>query len=943
MSQSTIDHLIINSPYEEPKAYWKRDSSTLLFDKVEGRRPAGYFVATPGANPVNDAGTFIPIPLVEAIRPRVQEWRASGYPGATGTTKRLLEHWYKLDERREDRRFFFCQLEAMETLIWLIEAPASERVGIDIPSDGGTFARLCAKMATGSGKTIVMALLIAWQSLNKIIDSQNSAYSKNFLVIAPGLTVKRRLQVLLPSAEGNFYDDFNIVPSGLRDKLNQANILIHNWHTLQWETEADLAKKKSVDKRGAKSDTAYAREVLNELGNAQNIVVINDEAHHAWRIPPGAHSVLASKDEIEQATIWVGGLDRIHRTRGILTAYDFSATPFASIGKKGSEEVLFKWIVSDFGLNDAIESGLVKTPRIVVRTDAAMDATYRPLLYHIYPHVREDLNRRVPEQTPLDDLVINAYTLLGKDWLETYKTWRDANFPTPPVMITVANRTETAARIKYAFDHNGFHLDELTAPERTIHIDSKVLEMAEEQDIDEPASIDDDVSNNLTDVLSLSEGTEPPNHQPRKQTKKEQAAQLRETVDTVGKVGQPGAQIQNVISVGMLSEGWDAKTVTHIMGLRAFNSQLLCEQVVGRGLRRTSYEVDEATGLYRPEYVNIFGVPFTFMPHEETGTEPPKPDKPRFAVEPNPSKRTYEITWPQILRVDHIYKPQLSLDLKKVPALYLDAYKTNTLAELAPVVDGQPDITHISSIDLLEFGKKYRTQKIIFESARQVYDQMQQNWNGNREMLLAQVIRLVESFITSNKIHINPPLFNQDDLRRRIVITLNMNSIVQHIWSQLHFQNTEQLVPVFDTERPIRSTADMQTWYTTRPWQIPQKSHINRVVYDSTWEANETFEFDRNDIVTAWVKNDHLGFVVHYSFQGVIHTYYPDFLIRLQNGTMLILETKGRDDQQNRTKREFLDEWVEAVNADGRFGRWMWTVSKNPADLRGILEKVIME
>ncbi len=934
MSQSAIDHLIINSPYEEPTAYWKRDPSTLLFDQVEGRRPAGYFVATPGANPVNDAGTFISIPLVDEIRQRVKEWRSAGYSGATGTTKRLLEHWYKLDERREDRRFFFCQLEAIETLIWLTEAPASERVGIDIPNDGGTFTRLCAKMATGSGKTIVMALLIAWQALNKIIDSQNAAYSKNFLVVAPGLTVKRRLQVLMPSHPQNFYDDFNIVPSGLRDKLNQANVLIHNWHTLQWETEADFKKKKSVDKRGPMSDTAYTREVLKELGGAQNLVVINDEAHHAWRIPPGAHSVSASKDEIEQATIWVGGLDRIHRTRGILTAYDFSATPFASIGKKGAEEVLFKWIVSDFGLNDAIEAGLVKTPRIVVRTDGAMSADYRPLLYHIYPHVRDDLNRRVPEQTPLADLVINAYTLLGKDWLATYKTWRDANFPTPPVMITVANRTETAARIKYAFDHNGFHLDELVAPERTIHIDSRVLEMAEEMDADLPTetNAEDDESPNHPIAES-------PNAPTRKLTKKEQAAQLRETVDTVGKVGQPGEQIQNVISVGMLSEGWDAKTVTHIMGLRAFNSQLLCEQVVGRGLRRTSYEVDETTGLYRPEYVNIFGVPFTFMPHEETGDEPPKPDKPRFAVEPNPAKRAYEITWPQILRVEHVYKPQLSLDLKQAPALYLDAYKTNTLAELAPVVDGQPDITHISQIDLVEFGKKYRTQKIIFESARQVYDQMRENWNGNREMLLAQVIGLVEKFIVSNKIHINPPLFNQDDLRRRIVITLNMNSVVQHVWSQLHFQNTEQLVPVFDAERPIRSTADMQTWYTTRPWQLPQKSHINRVVYDSTWEANETFEFDRSDLVTAWVKNDHLGFVIHYYYQGIPHTYYPDFLIRLKNGMMLVLETKGKDDQQNKTKREFLDEWVQAVNADGRFGKWMWAVSKNPADLKGILAK----
>ena len=216
--------------------------------------------------------------------------------------------------------------------------------------------------------------------------------------------------------------------------------------------------------------------------NANNILVMNDEAHHAWRVPAESKVKGVTKEEIDEATKWVGGLDRINKTRGVLMAYDFSATPFAPSGKKSSEEALFGWIVSDFGLNDAIESGLVKTPRVVVRDDAVPDAkTYKSRLYHIYndPDVKDDLNRRAQPQEPLPPLVINGYYLLGFDWRETANAWKSAGVRTPPVMITVANRTETAARIKYAFDHKRVHIEELSDPARTLHIDSRVLDEAE--------------------------------------------------------------------------------------------------------------------------------------------------------------------------------------------------------------------------------------------------------------------------------------------------------------------------------------------------------------------------------------------------------------------------------------------------------------------------------
>jgi len=919
-----IDKLIINSPYSEPTHYWSYDRETRSFSLAEGRRPAGYVVASETSKAFDDPGIFNEIGLVNYIRPRIKKWRDSGYPGVTGITKRLLDHWNDTEARQN--RLFFCQIEAMGTLIWLTEGPESDKVGITIPNDGGSFSRLCSKMATGSGKTVDMAMLIAWQVLNKITYPQDGRFSKNIFIVAPGLTVKSRLQVLQPFGEGNFYDEFNIVPSGLLEKLRQGKIIIKNWHALNWETEEKIAKRKSVDKRGAKSDEAYVREVLEEMAGSKNIVVINDEAHHAWRVPAGLKADKEIKSDIEEATKWIGGLDRINNARGILCCYDFTATPFVPGGKRSSEESLFGWIVSDFGLNDAIESGLVKTPRVVVKDDALPDASsFKSKLYHIYEHVKDDVSRKAQPHEPLHDLITNAYYLLGKDWLDTFNRWQDAGFKVPPVMITVCNTTYTAARIKFAFDRNKILIEELCDQEKTLHIDSKVLGIAESkeeaEDIQSKSDEDDDDSDAPTIKLS----------------KQQQAELLRQTVDTVGKISKPGEQIRKVISVGMLSEGWDAKTVTHIMGLRAFTSQLLCEQVVGRGLRRTSYDIGE-DGMFKAEYVNIFGVPFTFLPHESIDGPPPPPEPPKIIVEPAKEKEAYEISWPNIIRIDHVYAPQLQVDLKKIKTLNINAYETTTLAEIAPIVDGRADVSKISEIDLQKLGEKYRYQKIVFTTARDVFDQMSPDWKGDKNILLTQLIRIVEKFINSDIIKMNPPLFFQDDIKRRILITLNMNKIVNHIFNEIRCENTQSLTPVFDSDKPIRSTGDMRTWYTSKPCDNYKKNHINFCVYDSTWEYNAAFQLDKHPNVKAWTKNDHLHFEIPYMFQGIVHKYRPDFLVKLIDDSFLIIEVKGVETQQDQVKWEYLKEWIQAVNEYGSFGKWDWGVAAQASEILNLLE-----
>lgn len=925
MPQATIDRLIVNSPYSEPERYWHYDRQSRLFELVEGRRPAGYLMASSDSKVFDDPGSFVEIPLVNRIRQRVRAWREAKYPGVTGITRRLLEYWND-PEGDGISRLFFCQLEAAETLIWLTEASVPERLGVEIPSDGGGFQRLCAKMATGSGKTVVMAMVIAWHVLNKVAYPHDNRFTKSILIIAPGLTVRNRLGVLEPSHSENYYDLFRIVPSSMLDKLRSGRVIIRNWQALNWDTDEKIAGKRGVDKRGAMSDEAYVREVLGEMARARNLLVINDEAHHAWRIPGGFKAKGVSRDEVTSATRWIGGLDRIDRARRILSCYDFSATPFAPSGSRSSEEGLFEWIVSDFGLNDAIESGLVKTPRVVIRDDAPVDSrTYKSRLYHLYndPEVKDDLNRRAKAEEPLPDLVINGYYLLGYDWRETAKVWAAQSSKNIPVMITVANRTETAARIKYAFDHGRIHIDQLCDPERTLHIDSKVLDSAEAGE---------------NPIAEVGLGEEADAVRQHRLTRKQQAELLRRQVDTIGRPGREGERIQNVISVGMLSEGWDAKTVTHIMGLRAFTSQLLCEQVVGRGLRRTSYDVNEE-GLFEPEYVNIFGVPFTFLPHEIEGDGPPQPSKPKTLIEPKSERSALAISWPNVIRINRAYRPRLSLDWGTVGQLDLDAAQTRGIAELAPIIDGKADMTKIGTIELKELARELRTQRIVFETARDVYEQMGSDWKANKVLMLAQLVRLVEEFIRSDRVNIVPGFLAQEDLWMRLIITLNMTKVVQHIWSAIRFENTERLEPVFDRDRPILSTSDMRPWYTGKPCGYTQRSHINCCVYDSTWEASDARTLDHASGVVAWAKNDHLGFEISYVHGGIVRRYRPDFLIRLTSGDMLVLETKGRETDQDRTKREFLGEWVKAVNMHGGFGRWRCDVAFAPGELEGIIAK----
>ncbi|MBX3691719.1 DEAD/DEAH box helicase family protein [Dokdonella sp.] len=919
--------LIINSPYEPPARHWQQGVGTTL-TLVEGRRPAAYEVF----DTRNNTKRVEELKLVNRIRERVQAWREADYPGVTQVTRGLLEHWQ--DRGARTLPFYYCQIEAIETLIWWVEATAEFKQGIFLEGDGGPWERICNKMATGSGKTTVMAMIITWQVLNALAyPKRNKDFSKAVFIVAPGLTVRERLQVLLPGHPANVYDEFGLCPSeALRQKLNQAQVLIENWHTLMPLKQAD----RSVVKKGAESDEAFTRRVLGKLASCKDIIVINDEAHHAYRKPADIKISKKQAEErgidLDEATRWIEGLDRLHKTRRIIRCFDLSATPFAPTGKTNTDEGLFGWIVSDFGLNDAIEGGLVKTPRVVVRDSALPNRELRSKLYHLYreKEVSDDLNRKgAKPEDALPQLVQDAYTLLGADWREAASQWAQAGHTSPPVMLTVCNRTETAARIERYFTSGDAFWPELHAPERTLRVDSRVLEKAE---IGETAAADKDYEERLRAIVE-SAGLPPDREADLLARKKEEI--LREIVDNVGKRGTAGQSLQNVISVAMLSEGWDAKNVTHIMGLRAFTSQLLCEQVIGRGLRRVSYETDE-NGLFIPEYVNVFGVPLSIFQDADDGGEPPPPPKPSVQVEALPERNSLEIRWPNVLRVDPVVKPVLAVRWDEVTPLELKPEETPISADIAPALGGATDWSRIHVIDLELLPEHFRLQRLIFLAARKAHDRMQHGFSGGREYLVHQLIRLVEQFIDSERLVI-PSLFHQEPTRKRILLTLNVDRIVEHLLRHVYEHNTEKVELIFDEDMPIGSTRYMRTWYTTKPNVLTQKSQISRVVGDSTWEGYAANVFETSALVTSYVKNDHLGFQIHYLWNGSRRRYLPDFIIRLASGTTLVLEIKGVDDEQNRAKRAALAAWVDGVNQKGGFGVWAQAVAYSPSEIPDLL------
>ena len=461
-----VEQPILCSPYEEPDAHWRYDTQTGEAIRQFGRREAGYWYKTQRTGSAQmelfQEEERDDLPVVNKLRADVKRWRDSKYERATPVTKELLRHW-----AREDlpRRLFFCQREAVETIIYLVEILQCRGTRfnpqftdkdlaklVDSPNtpDLRDLIRYGCKMATGSGKTVVMAMLIAWAFCNRGQVPSDERFPAAALVVCPNLTIKERLQVLRPEGE-NYYDEFNLIPTKLRPLLNKGKVLITNWHQFAPESphkEGD--KTYAVVNKGEETPDIFAKRMLGELYDGEPIMVLNDEGHHAYR-PAGTSKGLSAdaKKEREAATVWIQGLDTMNKACGIKFCVDLSATPFYLQGSGHSEGTPFPWLVSDFGLVDAIESGITKIPRLPVSDNTGRP---EPKYFRLWKTIQDAIlpaerSRGKPKPEAVYREAQDALNTLASQWVERFEYIEQASDEkdkTPPVLIIVCDNTQIA-------------------------------------------------------------------------------------------------------------------------------------------------------------------------------------------------------------------------------------------------------------------------------------------------------------------------------------------------------------------------------------------------------------------------------------------------------------------------------------------------------------------
>ena len=890
--QVTEQNPIINDPYVEPTRHW--DFGEGEPKTVEGRRLSGYLPAAKPGEQLQITDQLILMEQVNRIRDRVREWREQGYPGATGITRELFDRWFD-PEREPGTRLFFAQQEAIETIAFLTEAPPDRKVGIDVPRTED-FERWAVKLATGTGKTLVMAMVIAWSGLNKVANKQDAKFADAFLVLCPNLTVKERLSGidgLLPSNPESVYRSFNLIPGNFSGLFGQVRVLVQNWHQIAEDTDP----KRGVVKRGRESDAAFCKRVLRALGTKRRIMVLNDEAHHAWRPPASARFTGDEKKEAEEATVWIQGLERIHRDREILRCLDFSATPMYPGAIKGKAWQPFEWIVSDFALVDAIESGLVKIPRIPTDDNSGRAV---PKYRNLWEHVKSRLPKRgedVEEAHPLTDYlneVDGPLKQLAGEWEDAYKAYREAGRNEPPVMIVVCADTRMAELLgKHIaeFGEASELLRNQDGQQVTVRIDSKLLEDAEAREEAESAQ--------------------------------DQAERIRRIVATVGKSGQPGEQVRCLISVAMLSEGWDARNVTQILGLRAFNSQLLCEQVVGRGLRRSDY-----TDLSRPEYVDVYGVPFQLLPFAKaTGSTPIEPPKTTY-VHTLREREALRVEFPRVNQIVPDVGDTLVVGWDELTPVRVSSEfdPTDTWVEFDMGGRGLGGETQDRALAY----RRYRRQSFVFRVAAQLVNGLEKPW------LFPQAVKIVNDAFAREKITFDAGV-EEAELCNMRYASLLRDRLGDALRPELDGEG--RLIPVLDRYEPIGST-DRIAFSTAKPCEPTQKSHISHVVADSKLELGIARELEHDERVDAYVKNDRLFLEIPYRYLGKTLRYRPDFIVRLDDGQMMLIEGKGRKDEKDDAKETAAKRWVAAVNAWGKLGVWSHQVCFKESEIKAAVALV---
>lgn len=1015
---------ILNSPYDEPKLYYftNPDGSLNYEEVMTGRRPFSPEVPTVPVADVKTPGLFTMEEvadysdhLINKIRGEIRKWRESGYPGVTRITKELLDFWFRNPERISTHRLFFAQQEAVETAIYINEVAPKDNFGNyvlselekawinEMPDPQNRLQRIAFKMATGTGKTVVMACLILYHYLNRQEYRNDTRFADRFLIITPGITIKDRLGVLFVDISNkgikrkDYYSERNLVPRQHEQRLSglNARLVVTNYHaleqrTLQGNKRTPFDGKKDihgnpVDSGNLEDYGLTIKRLLGQSKSQSRLLVLNDEAHHCYF--PRSKKRTEDNEEVDEnarAAVWFTGIKEIAKRFTLQGVYDLSATPYYLRGSGYRDYSLFGWVVTDFGLIDAIEAGLVKIPFLPVSDNSQEIDDSK--LRDIYSHVREELPKmgqkkrkseaakdqkilieEPPELPTLVKMALDQFHSHYKRYTEGRREAFESSLDlltTPPVFIVVCNNTSVSKEVYkylagYEFtDKDGklitaqgvfdefSNYDPTGIPKRrppTLLIDSDALENS------------DQINDDFKRVF----------HAEIEEFKKEYAQQhgggsvdditdagiLREVVNTVGKPGKLGAHIKCIVSVSMLTEGWDANTVTHIMGLRAFGSQLLCEQVAGRALRRSSYYLqgydsdgnptDDKRKIviekFPPEYAHIIGIPFKMM---RGGTTPP-PVGPGIlhSVEAIPEReKAHEIRFPNIIgyRLDK-GTDEIKFDYSDVPQFEVDGSKYPTEVTLQTAFS--PETTGLKLEELLE----KRDQEIIYEITRYL---IRYHFSDEDNAPLIDCFPPCKDAVTywyNNKIRL---LNITDGVYRKVVYLYDPKVVIEHIITGIntHRNNSEFIKPVLNFYNKTGSTKFVYGRTSKKVFKTV-KSHVNLVIADSDWEKIAAKALEEMPEVVSYVKNNFLSLHIPYVKEGKERNYLPDFVAVCKTGSgelvNLIIEISGMSKDKDEKKWYLENRWIPAANSiSGRFNLHPWHFIEIADDIRDIKNRL---
>lgn len=986
MANPFFDQPILNSPYECPTRHWELDKDGQPTQVImEQRRRAEFITPIPKPKKRRAEQTDLLLTsedgisserqqyhsaIINELRTHVDQWRKLPQSAwqVTPETARLLHHWRHHDF--SSVRPFFCQVEAVETAIWLTEVAPHSKAGkrfLDHIESANKEAnpevsRLALKLATGAGKTTVMAMLIAWQTVNAVRRPGSKNFTRGFLVVAPGLTIRDRLRVLQPNDPDNYYSHRELIPTDMLEGIQRAKIVITNYHAFKLRERLELSAggrallkgRTGEDLQTTETEGQMIQRVMPDLMGMKNVMVLNDEAHHCYREKPsdeddedlrGEDKKEAEKNN-EAARLWITGLEAVDRKLGVARVIDLSATPFFLRGSGYAEGTLFHWTMSDFSLMDAIECGIVKLPRVPIADN--IPGNEMPMFRNLWEHIRKDMPKKgrgkagdldphdlpPPLQTALD-------ALYGH-YEKTFDLWQQKKISVPPCFIVVCNNTSAS---KLVYDYiSGFqrqHEDGSSKPEfgrlrlfqnhdehgnplprpRTLLIDSEQLESGEALDDNFRSMAADEIERFRKEIIERTGDLQ------QGQNLTDQDL-LREVMNTVGKSGRLGADIRCVVSVSMLTEGWDANTVTHVLGVRAFGTQLLCEQVIGRALRRQSYDLNE-DGLFNVEYADVLGIPFDFT--AKPVVAPPQPPRETVQVKAvRPDRDPLEIRFPRV----EGYRTELPEE--RLSARFGD----DSVLELTPELVGATQTKNSGiigeSVDLnLAHTGDVRPSQVAYELTSHVLMTKFRDGNGEPMLhLFGQLKRIARQWLDGYLVCKGGTYPAQlkykmlaDHASERIMAAITSESI-----------GKRPIKAVLDSYNPVGSTAHVR-FNTSRElrWQTDsRRCHINWVVLDSEWEAEFCRVAESHPRVRAYVKNHNLGLEVPYRYGSEMRRYLPDFIVLVEDGhgeddlLRLIVEIKGYRREDAKDKKLTMETyWVPGVNNLGTQGRWAFAEFKD--------------